>query len=63
MSGDLFEDARERAGLDRMVVRNYLVVLPIPLRGHADVGALLPGRFVSQDAKRFHKSHAIYITR
>jgi hypothetical protein len=36
MRGDVFQDAGQRPDLERLMVRNDFVILPINLRGYAD---------------------------
>jgi hypothetical protein len=53
MRGDAFEEAGEGPGFDRMMMGNYLVIFPVLLRGHADVGSLLSINRITQNAQGF----------
>jgi|HubBroStandDraft_5_1064220.scaffolds.fasta_scaffold114415_2 hypothetical protein len=63
MRGDVFQDAGQRPDLERLMLRNDFVILPINLRGYADVGALLAGRLISQNAQSLNEASAVDVPR
>ena len=63
MSRDSLENAGERTGLNRMMIRNYFVIFAISLRGHADMRTFLPGHIIAQDAKCLDQLRSINIAR
>jgi hypothetical protein len=61
VGGDAFEDSREGSGLDRMMVRNNLMIFAILLRGYSGVGTFLPGHRVTKDAQRSGQLRSVNI--
>jgi len=47
---DLLENARKRADFDRVVIRDYFMVLAVPLRRQSNVRPMLAGGLVSERA-------------
>lgn len=60
---DAFEDAGEGSAFDWVMVGDYLMVFPILLGGHADMGAFLSIRRVSEDAQSFDQLCPVDIAR
>lgn len=63
MSGDPLKNTGQCPNFDRAVIGNYFVVLAIPLRGHTDMGALLPSRLIAQSSERSNQSWSVDIAR
>ena len=62
MRGDAFEEAGEGPGFDRMMMGNHLVIFPVLLRGHADVGSLLSINHITQNTQSFDQLRPVDIT-
>lgn len=60
---DVFEDTGKRAGLDRMVTRDGLVMLAVALGRHADVRTLLPIHDVAERAQGRDQLRAGHVAR
>jgi hypothetical protein len=61
MSGDSLENAGERTRLNRMMVRDYFVVFAVSLRGYANVRTFLPGRLITENAKRLDQVRSVNV--
>ena len=61
--GDASDDGRERPHLEGTGTRNRLVMLAVPRRPDADVGARLPDRLVAQASELTDETVGVEIAR
>ena len=55
VGSDAFENAAERARLDRTMIGNHLMMLATLLCGHTNMRTPLTGAFAAELAQRFHQ--------